>query len=202
MIQQRQPAVFHPTYQAKVIRRAEYNAKASEDTDKFWDKTLRSRYELHERRLSQCKDRRRKFADDREERATRWTQKLQYSPLGVDQLAMDQASRGVAEEERLSKTLDERRLKEAKGLIFRRSISAVDALDHLRTEKRQLMYSAKQLKAMCDVARTTERSNRHRENRREQMEALQKAHETRMASDLVLMDIDWRRRASPKQKQK
>jgi len=154
----------------RLLRRLEMCAKAREESTKI----MSIRYAQRDAVKNDMRRDRQQFLEKisttQHERDERWSRKLQRSPFAVDLVAENQR---IDEEHRVQRTMETRRQRlltqrnrEAHEAIFKRATAETDELDQLRMEKRLMLETEKQLKALKDVEKSNARTAQILQNRR------------------------------------
>lgn len=164
------PSLCMPEERERVIRRLHHNAKARERAKKLQGTVNAQCDHLKQTFLKEHQEFIQELLDTQRQRVGRWSEKMQGSPLSVDQWAEDQRifelNRIRDKQEQQKRKLMERRLREAHNTIVQRATAERDELEELRTERRLLVENKKQLKALKDVERTNLRALKVLEDRK------------------------------------
>lgn len=154
----------------RLLRRLEMCAKAREESTKIMSIRYAQRDAVKSDRQRERQLHQEKLLASARDRDERWSRKMQRSPFSIDLVAETQR---IDEENRVRDHVEQRRQRllakhsrEAHNSIFKRATAESDELDQLRTEKRLLLESERQLKALRDVERSNARTAQILEERR------------------------------------
>lgn len=142
----------------RLLRRLEKCAEAREESSKIMSLAFAQHDAVKANMRRERQQLVEKVAISQRERDERWSRKLQKSPFAVDLVAETQR---IEEENRVRDHVEQRRQRlmakknrEAHNSIFDRALAETDELQQLRTEKRLLFESERQLKALRDVEKS------------------------------------------------
>lgn len=148
--------------QERLMKRLEMSARAREQSTHI----MNMHYARREAVRTEMERERRKYLErlshSQREREDRWAKRLAKSPFAVDLVAENER---ILKENRIRDQMEQqrqrcttRRTREAHNAIFKRATAETDELDYLRAEKRYLLTSERQLRALRDVERSNART--------------------------------------------
>jgi hypothetical protein len=156
----------------RLLRRLEKCAEAREESSKIMSLAFAQHDAVKASMRRERQTYFEKLSSSQRERDERWSRKLQRSPFAVDLVAENQR---IDEENRVRDHVEQRRQRlmakrnrEAHNSIFERATAETDELQQLRTEKRLLFESERQLKALRDVEKSNAFKARILQERRQQ----------------------------------
>merc|ERR1712137_475 len=148
--------------QERLMKRLEMCVRAREQSTQI----MNMQYVRREAVRTELERERRQYlerlAHSQREREDRWAKRLAKSPFAVDLVAENER---ILKENRIRDHMEQQRqrctthrTREAHNAIFKRATAETDELDYLRAEKRYLLTSERQLRALRDVERSNART--------------------------------------------